>query len=190
MKDFQNASVSRGTTNGDPTDSDPDEARDLICFSHLRWDHVFQRPQQLMERFSRNHRVLFVEEPIPVAHHLPYLEFHAFEGAAVTAVRPRIPEGSPPEETQRILAGLLDELISLLRVRDPILWFYTPMMWPAAAHLDRSAVVYDCMDELFSFRFAPPGLAGAEGISSAPAPAWRNRWTRRRSPVRESASRA
>ena len=34
---------------------------DLICFSHLRWNFVFQRPQHLMSRYARAHRVFFVE---------------------------------------------------------------------------------------------------------------------------------
>jgi UDP-galactopyranose mutase len=25
----------------------------LVCFSHLRWDFVYQRPQHLMSRFAR-----------------------------------------------------------------------------------------------------------------------------------------
>src|SRR5690349_17663428 len=36
---------------------------DLICFSHLRWGFVWQRPQHLMSRFARQRRVYFVEEP-------------------------------------------------------------------------------------------------------------------------------
>ena len=104
--------------------------------------------------------MLFVEEAIPTPHHLPYLEFHAFAGTPVTAVRPRIPDRADPEEAERQLAGLLDQMMALLGVRAPVLWFYTPMLWPAAAHLadGAAAVVYDCMDELSAFDFAPPGL--------------------------------
>ncbi len=37
---------------------------ELICLSHLRWDFVFQRPQQLLTRCAASgHRVIFVEEP-------------------------------------------------------------------------------------------------------------------------------
>src|ERR1700716_3250900 len=36
----------------------------IIVHSHLRWDFVWQRPQQLLTRLSRTNRVLFVEEPI------------------------------------------------------------------------------------------------------------------------------
>ncbi|MDP9094980.1 MAG: glycosyltransferase family 1 protein, partial [Pseudomonadota bacterium] len=39
---------------------------DLVCFSHLRWDFVYQRPQHLMTRLSRLWRVLFWEEPTQV----------------------------------------------------------------------------------------------------------------------------
>ena len=37
-------------------------ATDLVVYSHLRWDFVFQRPQQLMTRMARHRRVFFVEE--------------------------------------------------------------------------------------------------------------------------------
>ena len=30
----------------------------LICFSHLRWDFVFQRPQHLMTRFAATRQVI------------------------------------------------------------------------------------------------------------------------------------
>src|SRR5437764_14565969 len=37
---------------------------DLVVASHLRWDFVWQRPQQILSRLAHNHRVLFVEEPV------------------------------------------------------------------------------------------------------------------------------
>src|SRR3954467_13994100 len=36
----------------------------IIVHSHLRWDFVWQRPQQLLSRFAQRGHVLFVEEPI------------------------------------------------------------------------------------------------------------------------------
>ncbi|MCY7345626.1 MAG: glycosyltransferase, partial [Pyrinomonadaceae bacterium] len=39
-----------------------------------------------------------------------------------------------------------------------VLWFYTPMAMDFAAHLQPLATVFDCMDELSAFRFAPPAL--------------------------------
>ena len=36
----------------------------LIVHSHLRWDFVWQRPQQILSRFGRSRPVLYVEEPV------------------------------------------------------------------------------------------------------------------------------
>lgn len=134
----------------------------LICFSHLRWDFVYQRPQHLMQRFSEDHRLFFWEEAIPSHHHLPYLEFHAFDGTTVQAIRPRVPDSWSPQEREKALSALFDRFLGLTGIHKPLLWFYSPMFWPIARHAQASAVVYDCMDELSVFRFAPPELTGLE----------------------------
>ncbi|MEO6812993.1 MAG: hypothetical protein ABI172_03635, partial [Ginsengibacter sp.] len=36
---------------------------DLICFSHIRWNFVYQRPQHLLNRFAIYNRVFVIEEP-------------------------------------------------------------------------------------------------------------------------------
>jgi UDP-galactopyranose mutase len=36
---------------------------DLLCFSHLRWHFVTQRPQHLLTRCAKDRRVFFWEEP-------------------------------------------------------------------------------------------------------------------------------
>lgn len=134
----------------------------LICFSHLRWDFVLQRPQHLMERFAKTRQVFFFEEYIPTQHHLAYLEIHPFEGTSVKAVRPRIPDHWTPEDREMALGRLLDDLLELIGCRKPILWFYTPMMFGFARHLDAAAVIYDCMDELANFKLAPSNIKSAE----------------------------
>ena len=40
------------------------QSTDLLCFSHLRWHFVTQRPQHLMGRAARDRRVFFWEEPV------------------------------------------------------------------------------------------------------------------------------
>src|SRR3954454_24350858 len=35
----------------------------FIVHSHLKWDWVWQRPQQFLSRLSKKHRVLFIEAP-------------------------------------------------------------------------------------------------------------------------------
>jgi UDP-galactopyranose mutase len=39
-----------------------------------------------------------------------------------------------------------------------VTWYYTPMMLDWTDHLEPQTVVYDCMDELSGFKFAPPEL--------------------------------
>ncbi|MDB5612796.1 MAG: UDP-galactopyranose mutase [Devosia sp.] len=134
----------------------------LICFSHLRWDFVLQRPQHLMQRFGRDRQVFYFEEYIPTDHHLAYLEYHPFAGTEIVAVRPRIPHWWDEAAREQALAGLLDTMLRLHRIVAPVLWFYSPMMFSFAKHVEASVVVYDCMDELANFRFAPPRLAELE----------------------------
>jgi glycosyltransferase involved in cell wall biosynthesis len=45
----------------------------------------------------------------------------------------------------------------------PVQWFYDPMAVPSfAGRLGEAAVVYDCMDELSQFKFAPPEIVERE----------------------------
>ena len=134
----------------------------IICFSHLRWDFVFQRPQHLMSRFARERRVFFFEEPIPCDHHRPFLEYHPFPEQDVIALRPRVPRAWDEAAKQAALSQMLDMLITTQGGGEPILWFYTPMMYGFARHVDAAAVIYDCMDELSAFDFAPPELRQME----------------------------
>ena len=134
----------------------------LICFSHLRWDFVTQRPQHLMRRFAAERRVFFWEEPIPCDHPLPYLEHHSFPADGVVALRPRVPHWWDAAAVETALREMLDLLIAIAVPTSPVLWFYTPMMLGFADHVRAETVVYDCMDELSAFDHADPMLIDRE----------------------------
>ena len=123
---------------------------------------MFQRPQHLMTRFAMRRRVYVFEETIPCDHHRAYLEHHPFPEQDVVALRPRIPHWWDEPARHRALGELLDVLLATIGGPPPVLWFYTPMMYAFARHVAAAAVVYDCMDELSAFRFAPPALRGYE----------------------------
>ncbi len=36
----------------------------IVAHSHLRWDFVWQRPQQILSRLAARHPITFMEEPI------------------------------------------------------------------------------------------------------------------------------
>ena len=134
----------------------------LIVFSHLRWDFVYQRPQQLLSRLAQRLPVLFVEEPIPGAV-APALEVMDPE-PGVRVLRAHVTShgaGFHDAHTAQVQALLLTYLQEHAIDRY-WLWFYTPMALPLADPLAPQGVVYDCMDELSAFHFAPPELLQRE----------------------------
>jgi UDP-galactopyranose mutase len=130
----------------------------LLCFSHLRWDFVFQRPQHLLTRAAGSMRVIFVEEPVVEADaSVPRLA-RRLTPQGVTVAVPHLPPGIETDAAERIVRGLVDAMLAGLTWDRLVLWFYTPMALPLAAHLPADVTVYDCMDELSAFRGAPKGL--------------------------------
>ena len=142
----------------------------FIVHSHLRWDFVWQRPQQILSRLAQRNHVLFVEEPV-------YLDDVATARLELTLPTPSVYRALPilPGD----MRGRYDESISSVRnllkkaiaadgplgglFDNPIQWFYTPMPAPAMiGAFNERGVVYDCMDELSKFRFAPTELVDRE----------------------------
>jgi UDP-galactopyranose mutase len=140
----------------------PDGGTTLICFSHLRWDFVFQRPQHLMSRFARTNRVLFWQEP-QVAETLvePALDVRPCPDTGVIVLTPQLPAGLDADAVQKALRALLASYMA--GTAAPVVrWYYTPMMLPFSDHIAADCVVYDCMDELSHFRNAPAELVALE----------------------------
>jgi UDP-galactopyranose mutase len=134
---------------------------DVICFSHLRWNFVFQRPQHLMTRCAREcRRLFFFEEPIFEDGAEPRLDLQSAKG--VTVVVPHLPSGLDERAAIAAQRDLLDELVIRHRIQSFVAWYYTPMALPFSRHLAPAAVVYDCMDELASFKNAPAVLKERE----------------------------
>jgi UDP-galactopyranose mutase len=129
----------------------------LIVLSHLRWDFVYQRPQHLLSRFARERSVYFFEEPIfgdePTRLDVSRREDNLF--VLVPHISHNDRAARSVEEIQR---EMLDGFIASEGIQDFVLWFYTPMAMNFAAHLEPKATVFDCMDELSAFKFAPPEL--------------------------------
>src|SRR5438128_7797925 len=127
----------------EPSAADP-QPTTMICFSHLRWNFVFQRPQHLMCRFSRKMRVIYWEEPIDIAAgESAFLQVRAAEDTPdVRIIVPHLPAGMPADAREAALKRLLDAHVASLR-GDLIAWYYTPMMLPFSRHLDADLTVFD-----------------------------------------------
>ena len=143
----------------------------LIVFSHLRWDFVFQRPQQLLTRIAEEQTVIFFEEPV-YTQVSPWLE-EICSAPNVRVLRPHTNIAAPGFSDDQ-----LPQLRCLLRTfleresnvsaahrvfaSDYIAWFYTPMALPLLQELTPRAVIFDCMDELSAFKNAPRQLLQRE----------------------------
>jgi glycosyltransferase involved in cell wall biosynthesis len=142
----------------------------IIVHSHLRWDGVWQRPQQFLSRLSRHHSVLFIEEPVALENEADpdaqLLRHHGSEHLYI--LRPRLPRSLlehratvdywQRELVRDVLRGPLGKLF-----QNPVQWFYDPMAAESfSGQMGEIAIVYDCMDELSQFRGAPKELQERE----------------------------
>ena len=130
---------------------------DLICFSHLRWDFVYQRPQHLLKRCARERRVFFVEEPI-FDNGSMRLEIHERD-KNLKVVVPHLPQGLCSEVAKlAVLHDMVQRLLVENNIHQYLAWYYTPMALDFTRNLRPLATIYDCMDELSAFKGAPECL--------------------------------
>lgn len=139
----------------------PCETTDLLVFSHLRWDFVFQRPQHLLSRHAKHRRVFYFEEPVFGMTELPRLHLRE-TSENVLVVIPYLPSNIEPSKMEAALTDLVDELVYEEELIDYSIWYYTPMAVPFTRHLEPRTIIFDCMDELSLFQGAPQSLIDME----------------------------
>ena len=139
----------------------PGGETDLVCFSHLRWDFVYQRPQHLLSRCARERRVFFIEEPIFGNCSMRLDVREADPGVHV--VVPHLPEGLRSEVAiNAVMKDLTRQLFNEHGIKEYVFWYYTPMALKFTDHFNPVAAVYDCMDELSAFKGAHSELPDLE----------------------------
>jgi glycosyltransferase involved in cell wall biosynthesis len=138
---------------------------DLVCFAHLHWDFVWQRPQHLLSRFAQHGRVFYVEDAFYHNDDLiePHVEIkNRDNGVKVVVVhlpqRLRHDENAADQAQFEALSHYFNEQ----GVTNYIFWYYTPMALGKSRQFTPKLTVYDCMDELAAFKFAPPALRERE----------------------------
>lgn len=134
---------------------------DVICLCHLRWRFVFQRPQHLLSRFARNHRVFFIEEPVFNAAD-NHMEISMDDTGKVWIVVPHIKGNMDASDSMAVQRAMLDGLLRSMQIKKYMLWYYSPMALAYSDHLSPELIIYDCMDELSAFKFASPYLVQQE----------------------------
>jgi len=133
----------------------------LVCFSHLRWDFVWQRPQHLLSRAAKHYDVLIIEEPVFKADIQPHMDIST-RPQGVTIAVPMLPEGLAHEDVIVEQHDLIEGLISRESARSRVFWYYTPMAIAFTSDLECDLCIYDNMDELSLFRGASQQLLDLE----------------------------
>jgi len=139
----------------------PPGETDLVCFSHLRWDFVYQRPQHLLSRCAKERRVFFIEEPI-YGNCSMRLEVREAD-PGVHVVVPQLPEGLRSEiAINAVMREMTRQFFTEHGINEYVFWYYTPMALRFTEQFKPVASVYDCMDELSAFKGAHSKLPALE----------------------------
>lgn len=105
-------------------------------------------------------RVFFIEEP--VWHDGPdELQLKNVENTTVIIVTPGLNSLDHTRQDDR-MSDLLDGLLQSEAITDYIAWYYSPIALKFTGRLYPALTVYDCMDELSAFKFAPADLHDLE----------------------------
>ncbi len=137
--------------------NDKSKRNDVVVFSHLRWGFVYQRPQHLISRLSKNRKVLFIEEPIGYDQSAKGT-FDSYKDGNIKIIQPKIDRSQLIEELTPILQAELKKL------NDPIFWFYSPEFVEITNVFHSPLIIYDCMDQLTAFKGAPAELISQEKV--------------------------
>lgn len=130
--------------------------QNILCFSHLHWDFVYQRPQHLLTRFAKENRVFYFEEP-----RKSNSDFYEIDiQNEVSIIKIFINEDEDDRNLR--LQKLIDKVLEDQNINTYFSWYYTPMALEYTSHLKPEVTIYDSMDELSAFRFAPRQLLELE----------------------------
>jgi glycosyltransferase involved in cell wall biosynthesis len=127
----------------------------FVAGLHLRWDGVWQRPHHLLSRLAEKRPVIVIEEPYGAAADRDDVR----RDGNVTVIRPlrRRGWGEPLADVQALATAR-----ALTGSRRCGAWLYTPMMSELIDVFRAAPVVYDAMDDLANFDFAPAGMRERE----------------------------
>ncbi|MFM7349176.1 MAG: hypothetical protein ACKO01_06760 [Erythrobacter sp.] len=140
----------------------------IVCFSHLRWNLVFQRPQHILTRLLGQYDVMYWEEPrFEAGAPAPRIEWTLLQDG-LARIEPVLPEGLDKAAADAALAKLLEDTLAG-ETRQLVFWYYTPIMLAFSAGITPDLVVYDNMDELANFAFAPHDIERREAALLARA---------------------
>ena len=141
--------------------SPPEPRPELVVLSHLDWNWVWQRPQQLVSRLASQYDVWFVEEPA-CEPDLDEPQLRVDDAEPVRCVRLQVPAARSRRGFDDPDAVAYPQAVADFLGPPPpagrVVWAYTPLALPIADAIEHTTLVYDVMDDLSSFQHASPNL--------------------------------
>lgn len=142
---------------------------DVICFSDITWNFLWQRQQQMISRFPNDWNIFFVEPSFwlsviwgiiknNIFHFIPH---KVKDNIQVTSII-TIPFGDKFKSVRKINDSILERGIKKLSekhmMKDPILLFYKPRYSCVIEKFTSSLVCYDIIDDTLALESSPDWL--------------------------------
>jgi len=143
---------------------------DIICISHVSWDHVWQRNHQTMTRLARKHKILYclpevahvlIKHPnmifprkLKPVENLFYYKILRLSGETRFNIINKL--------NKFIIVSEIKRLLKKHSFNKSVLWFYFPPQEYLVGALDEILTVYDIQDDYSAFAWRPKNLIQAE----------------------------
>ncbi|MCD4822547.1 MAG: glycosyltransferase [Methanococcoides sp.] len=133
---------------------------DVVCFSDIFWDSLWQRHQHLLTGFPSNWRILFIEPTsIPVLLRQPHRLFTRNEKNISIVSLPSFPLIDKFKSLRWINDSFILLWLRLIfrkqNIKEPLLFYYEPRYSSLIGKLKETMVVFDYIDDKLSFSNVP-----------------------------------
>jgi len=136
------------------------EKVDIVCFSDIFWDFVWQRHQNLLTRFPKNWNIVFIEPTSLVVLLKEPRRILSRKKDNITIVSlPALPLVDKVSFLRSFndyfILGWLKSMFILKGIRKPVLLYYAPRFSSLIGKLGERLVAYDCADDRMAFSRVP-----------------------------------
>lgn len=133
---------------------------DIVCFSDICWDSLWQRHQNIMTRFPHSWTILFIEPTsLIVLFRDPARIIPRRDNNILIVSLPTVPLIDRARRLRRIndllILTWVRVFLKLQHIKAPILFYYEPRFSSLIGKLNEVLVVYDCVDDRPSFSGVP-----------------------------------
>ncbi|RYU94205.1 glycosyltransferase family 1 protein [Emticicia agri] len=133
----------------------------LLCFAHIQWESVFQRPQHLMSHAAKKWRVFYMEEPTfeETAEEPEMSVKELSKHKNLYVVQMKLPQALATNESNKRITELLARLCHDYKIENYGTWYYAPSSIHYTSALYPRVAVYDCVNPI---RTRQPALIDTE----------------------------